>query len=209
MSMAAGESTVNRRALLSTTASAAALSMTALAGCTGAVRRELSDDVEMDVATMVFHPASEPWFADGLSASSESTHHAALFTEKPPDVSEVFTDHYPTNERTFDNKLRNADYGSHFILVYEVRMPRADAAQVAPTILYGDLGWTGWRTVMAPMVRATRDASELDLPPETEDVIATTVIRYSADATPRRVRVPVHDEETGEVLAERMVRSES
>ncbi|MFA1611370.1 hypothetical protein [Halobellus rubicundus] len=197
---------MNRRALLSTTA---ALSVTAIAGCTGTVRRELSDRVEMDVATMVFHPASEPWFADGLSASADATRHAALYTERPSDVSAVFTDEYPTDERTFDDKLRDTDYASHFLLVYEARMPRADAYQVAPTILYGDLDWTGWRTVTAPMARASRDPSELDLPPDTEEVIATTVVRYSAEATPRRVRLPVYDEETGTLRSELTVRAES
>ncbi|WP_256545238.1 hypothetical protein [Halobellus inordinatus] len=200
---------MNRRALLSATASAAALSMTALSGCTGAVRREMSDRVVMDIATMVFHPASEPWATDGLSASGDATRHAALFTGKLSDVSAIFTDQYPTNERTFDNKLRNTDYSSNFILLYEVRMSRAEAYQVAPTILYDDLGWTGWRTVTAPMARASRDPSELDLSPETEDVIATTVVRYSAEATPRRVRLPVYDEETGALRSEMTVRAES
>ena len=137
----------------------------------------------MDIATMVFHPAS--------------------------DVSATFTDQYPTTERTLDNKLRNTDYSSNFILLYEVRMSRAEAYQVAPTILYDDLGWTGWRTVTAPMARASRDPSELDLSPETEDVIATTVVRYSAEATPRRVRLPVYDEETGALRSEMTVRAES
>jgi hypothetical protein len=209
MLMAPGGPSVNRRALLSATASAAALSMTALSGCTGAVRREMSDRVVMDIATMVFHPASEPWLTDGLSASGDATRHAALAPEKPSDVSAMFTDQYPTNERTFDNKLRNTDYSSNFILLYEVRMPRVDAYQVAPTIKYGDLGWTGWRTVTAPMARASRDPEALDMPPESEDVIATTVVRYSAEATPRRVRLPVYDEETGALRSEMTVRAES
>ncbi|WP_435184389.1 hypothetical protein [Halobellus sp. EA9] len=196
---------MNRRALLSTT-SAAALSLTALAGCTGTVRRELSGDVEMDVATIAFHPASEPWFVDGLSASSSSSPHTELFADAPSDVSALFTDGYSPDEHSLDDLLGEADDSSTFFVLYEARMSRSNAYQVAPTILYGDLGWTGWRTVTAPMARAPRDPSELDLPPDTEEVIATTLVRYSADVSPRTVRLPVYDEETGTLLAERTVR---
>lgn len=163
----------------------------------------------MDIATIVFHPASDPWFTDGLSASSDATQHTALYTEKPSDVPALFTDQYPTTERTFDNTLRNADYSSNFILVYEARMLRADAYQVAPTIQYDELAWTGWRTVTAPMVRASRNPTELGLAPKTTQVIATTVTRYSTDASPRRVRAPVYDEETGSLVTEVIAQSSS
>lgn len=184
---------MNRRALLS----AGAVSLAGLAGCAGAARRRLSGRIEMDVATAVFHPAEEPWFVDGLAADSSDDYRADLFTESPADVDDLLTDHYPRKPRSLENDVRNADYDSEFLLLFEAKMPRDEAYSVLPTILYGDLGWTGWRAVAAPMARNPRDPETLDFADDVDELVATTLVRYAADATPSKAVVTVYDEESG------------
>lgn len=185
---------MKRRALLA----ASAASLTGLTGCLGTVRRRVSGRIDMDHATTVFHPADEPWFVGGLSAASRGTAHTELFTESPADVDDLFTDHYPKREQSMDNDVRNDDYSNGFLLLFEAKMPVEEAYSVQPTILHGELAWTGWDTVSVPTVRSPRDPESLSFDDDVEAVIATTLTRYEAEATPSTAVVNVYDEETGD-----------
>jgi hypothetical protein len=185
---------VKRRALLASSAA----SLAGLTGCLGTVRRRMSGRIGMDHATTVFHPADEPWFVGGLSAASRGTAHTELFTEAPADVDDLFTEHYPKREESMDNDLRNDDYSNGFLLLFEAKMPVEEAYGVQPTILHGELDWTGWETLSVPTVRSPRDPESLSFDDDVEEVIATTLTRYEAGATPSKAVVNVYDEESGD-----------
>jgi hypothetical protein len=193
---------VKRRALLA----ASAAPFAGLTGCLGTARRRVSGPVEMAHATTVFHPADEPWFVGGLSATSRHTYRTDLFTESPADVDDLFTEHYPKRERSMDNDLRNDDYSNGFLLLFEAKMPVEAAFSVRPTTRYGERAWTGWDSVSLPAVRSAHDHETLSFDDDVEAVVATTLTRYETAATPSKAVVTVYDEASGRRVAERTAR---
>ncbi|WP_363463864.1 hypothetical protein [Halogeometricum borinquense] len=194
---------MNRRALLS----ASALTLTGLAGCTGTVREQVSGGIDMELATTIYHPADEPWFVGGLSAQSSNAYRTELFTQPPPDDADLFTGHYPHKEHSLDNDIRNDDYSTGFLLLFEAKMPRRKPYSISPTILHGDLSWSAWDTASIPMRRDSRDPESLSFGDDVDEVISTTLVRYEADATPSKAVVTVYDEETGGQITQRTARS--
>lgn len=190
---------MRRRALLS--ASAAAMSMSVLGGCGAAARQQISDRLTIDVATLVFHPALKPWIVDGLDANSQRRRHAEILTKTPPTDAALFADAYPTKDRTYDDRVRNANYETTFFLLFEAKVPVTDTYEFLPAIAHSE-AWTGWRTARTPLVVESRERSSLGVQSATEVVIATMLARYDADATPSEAVVPLYDEETGTRVGE-------
>lgn len=180
---------MHRRALLSVSA----LSLAGLAGCLGDVRRAASGTVRMDHASATLHPATEPWFVGGLSAESSDAYHAELFTEAPPDDADLFTDHYPRREYSLDNDVRNDDYSTGFLLLFEAKMPRAEPYTVGPTILHGDVEWTGWNGVSLPLERSPRDPDDLSFDGDPDELVCTMLARYESASSPSEATVRVYD----------------
>ncbi|MDS0292752.1 hypothetical protein [Halogeometricum luteum] len=186
---------MRRRALLS----ASVLSLAGLSGCLGDVRRQVSGRVTASHATAVMHPADEPWIRGGLSADSDRTFHAELFTEAPDDVYRVFTEAFPRRREQLDNDVRNDDYATGFSLLAEAKMPRGEAYSLVP--VFGE-AWTGWDAVSLPLETNPYDDDPTDGAGESDELLCTMLARYEAGASPSRATVTVYEETGDEVIRE-------
>ncbi|MGB9958512.1 hypothetical protein ACOZ4B_19210 [Haloferax prahovense] len=155
---------MHRRALLS---SAAALSLAGLSGCLADARRTASGRIRADTGHSKLHPADEQ-YVNG-SFPDDADFRGWLFADPPDDQTDVFTDRAMQGQ--YSNDLLWAE-GDSFVLLFEVRMPREDAAfyNVAQSP-----SWTGWRDAELPI----RRSPPADLEPfETDTLVCTHLSKF-------------------------------
>ncbi|SFR68472.1 hypothetical protein [Halogeometricum limi] len=180
---------MRRRALLS----AAALT-TGLAGCLDAAQRQVRGRIDMDHAVAALHPADEPWIRGGLSADENRTYHAELFAEAPPDDADVFTEAYPQREESLDNDVRNDDYSTGFLLLFEVKSSREEAYTAMPTTIHGELAWAGIDGISLPLERYEYGSDLPETVGDADEVVCTMLARYEVRRNPKTATVRVYDE---------------
>ncbi|WP_410764611.1 hypothetical protein [Haloferax sp. DFSO60] len=177
---------MRRRALLSSTA---ALSLASLSGCLGDAREVASGDIHGEHGYANLHPADEQYFHG--SFQDDSNFRGWLFPDPPADQADVFTDRALQGE--FSNDLLWAD-GNSFVLLFEVRMPRDEAA------FYNTVGfveWTGWDDCEIPI---RRSGTTYEGDPDASELVCTAIHKFTVerDGEPTGATLAVRDRETDE-----------
>ncbi|WEL29627.1 hypothetical protein [Haloferax volcanii] len=180
---------MDRRALLS---SAAALSLAGFSGCLADARRTTSGRIRADTGHSKLHPADERYVTG--SFPDDADFRGWLFSDPPADQRDVFTDRAMQGQ--YSNDLLEAD-GDSFVLLFEVRMPREDAAfyNVAQSP-----SWTGWRDADIPIRRsppADPEVFEVDADTLVCTHLSTFDVARVAAPTNAALRVFERDDESG------------
>ncbi|WP_424008794.1 hypothetical protein [Haloferax denitrificans] len=180
---------MHRRALLSSVAS---LSLVATAGCLATTRRTVSGRITGDHGSASLHPADEQYVHG--SFPEDADFRGWLFSDPPDDQTDVFTDRAMQGQ--YSNDLLEAD-GDSFVLLFEVRMAREDAAfyniALSPS-------WTGWRDADIPIRRsppADPEVFEADADTLVCTHLSTFDVARGATPTNATLRVFERDDESG------------
>ena len=175
---------MRRRALLSSVAS---LSLVATAGCLTDSRRTVSGRITGDHGSAFLHPADEQYvhgsFPDG------SNLRGWVFPDPPENQRDVFTER--AMQGRYSNDLSWAE-GESFVLLFEVRMPPADAAFYNAGL---SPEWTGWNTAEIPIRRSAGDPDRYE---DADELVCTCIHKFDVrrGGAPKRVTLVVSDEET-------------
>ncbi|GGC56761.1 hypothetical protein [Haloferax sulfurifontis] len=178
---------MHRRALLS---SAAALSLAGLSGCLADARRTASGRIRADTGHSRLHPADEQYVKGTFPEDADVR--GWLFADPPDDQTDVFTDR--AMQGRYSNDLLGAA-GDSFVLLFEVRMAREDAA-------FYNIGlspsWTGWRDADIPIRRsAPADLEPLDADTFVCTHLSTFDVARGAAPTNATLRVFEREDESG------------
>ncbi|MFC7129425.1 hypothetical protein [Haloferax chudinovii] len=181
---------MHRRALLS---SAAALSLAGLSGCLADARRTASGRIRADTGHSQLHPADERYVTG--SFPEDADFRGWLFSDPPADQRDVFTDRAMQGQ--YSNDLLGAD-GDSFVLLFEVRMPREDAAFYNVAL---SPSWSGWRDADIPIRRSPPSDPEVF---EADTLVCTHLSTFDvgSDAAPTNatLRVFERDDDAGSSL---------
>ncbi|MFC7203547.1 hypothetical protein ACFQJC_08480 [Haloferax namakaokahaiae] len=183
---------MRRRALLSSTA---ALSLAALSGCLGDAREVASGDIHGEHGYANLHPADEQYVHGTFP--DDSNVRGWVFPEPPADQADVFTDRALQGE--FSNDLLWAD-GNSFVLLFEFRIPRDEAAFYNAT---GFVEWTGWNRCEIPIRRSgTTYEDEGANSADADELVCTAIHKFTVErgGEPTRATLAVRDRETGEAV---------
>jgi len=180
---------MHRRALLS---SAAAVSLAGLSGCLADARRTTSGRIRADTGHSKLHPADERYVTG--SFPDDADFRGWLFSDPPADQRDVFTDRAMQGQ--YSNDLLGAD-GDSFVLLFEVRMPREDAAFYNTAL---SPSWTGRRDADIPIRRsppADPEVFEVDADTLVCTHLSTFDVARGAAPTNATLRVFARDDESG------------
>ncbi|KAB1194236.1 hypothetical protein GJR96_12645 [Haloferax sp. MBLA0076] len=185
---------MRRRALL---ASVASLSFASTAGCLTDARRTVSGHIYQDHGYANLHAADEQYVCGSFPDDTDVR--GWLFPDPPDDQRDVLTARAMEGE--FSNDLLWAE-GNSFVLLFEVRMPRDEAAFYN---VGGPVRWTGWNTAEISIRRSETHFSGDD---DAQKLVCTAITKLDAEngGVPSEVTLAIRDQDTGESYGRYLLR---